>query len=396
MRTTLTARARSGSRRRRLTACASAVAILSISLAACSSSGSGGSGGGGGSTSGQTGQGVSSKLPWCGPQKASIALADGFGDNTWRELTRYSAVTVAAQCPSVTKYIYANGEGNTQKAISDINALVAQGVNAIVDFPDAGKAMLPVLTKAYHEGAIVVPYRVFPGGTARTNYNAYISTNFTSAGVLWGKDVAQALHGKGNVVFLGGPPANSQSLAEYQGLQSVFKNYPGIHIIGQKPYNVTNWDPATTSQVVSSLLARYPKIDAVVSDFGTALAGAFPQFKKAGRKIPVIATEDGNSLGCDFAQLRSSDPDFKLFTVSSQTWMVEYAMRYAIALATKGKVPSSTVVPQQNFENSVTGSPKAPVCNKSLPPTAIMSSGLTAAQQVAALKGVIPTLESLR
>src|SRR6266700_260889 len=336
---------------------ASALAALFLAMAACSSGGS--SSGGttaGGTTAGGGGGAVSSKYPWCGPKQASIALADGFGDNTWRELTRYSAVTIAAECPSVTKYVYANGEGNTQKAISDINSLVAQGITGIVDFPDAGKAMLPVLTKAYQAGTIVVPYRVFPGG----------------------------------------PPANSQSLEEYQGLQSVFKSYPGIHIIGQKPYNVTNWDPATTQQVVASLLSKYPKIDAVVSDFGTALAASFPQFTKAGRQIPVIATEDGNSLGCDYASMHASDPGFKLFTVSSQTWMVEYAMRYAIALATKVTVPSSTVVPQQNYENSVTGNPNKPVCNSSLPATAIMSSGLTPAEQQAALKGVIPSLESLR
>ena len=374
---------------------ASALAALSLALAACSSGGSSSSAGGN-AAGGQGGGAVNSKYPWCGPKQASIALADGFGDNTWRELTRYSAVTIAAECPSVTKYVYANGEGNTQKAISDINSLVAQGITAIVEFPDAGKAMLPVLTKAYQAGAIVVPYRVFPGGTAGQNYNAYLSTDFTSAGVLWGKDVASALNGQGNVVFLGGPPANSQSLEEYQGLQSVFKNYPGIHIVGEKPYNVTNWDPALTQQVVASLLSKYPKIDAVVSDFGTALAASFPQFQKAGRQIPVIATEDGNSLGCDYASMHGTDPGFKLFTVSSQTWMVEYAMRYAIALATKGQVPSSTVVPQQNFENSVTGSPNQPVCNKSLPDTAIMSSGLTPAQQQAALKGVIPSLDSLR
>jgi ribose transport system substrate-binding protein len=375
---------------------ASALAALSLAMAACSSGGSSSGTAAGGTTAAGGGGAVNSKYPWCGPKQASIALADGFGDNTWRELTRYSAVTIAAECPSVTKYVYANGEGNTQKAISDINSLVAQGITAIVDFPDAGKAMLPELTKAYQAGTIVVPYRVFPGGTAGQNYNAYLSTDFTSAGVLWGKDVASALNGQGNVVFLGGPPANSQSLEEYQGLQSVFKNYPGIHIVGQKPYNVTNWDPATTQQVVASLLSKYPKIDAVVSDFGTALAASFPQFTKAGRQIPVIATEDGNSLGCDYASMHTSDTGFKLFTVSSQTWMVEYAMRYAIALATKGTVPSSTVVPQQNYENSVSGSPNQPVCNKSLPATAIMSSGLTPAEQQAALKGVIPSIGSLR
>src|SRR5579862_837968 len=347
--------------RRRLTIGASAVAALSITVAACGSSSSSGGTAGSGSTASSQSK-VSSKYPWCGPKQASIALADGFGDNTWRELTRYSAVTIAAQCPSITKYVYTNGEGNTQKAISDIDSLVAQGITAIVDFPDAGKAMLPALTKAYQAGTIVVPYRVFPGGTSGQNYSAYISTDFTSAGVLWGNDVAQALNGKGNVVFLGGPPANSQSLAEYQGLQSVFKKYPGLHLLGQSPYNVTNWDPATTQQVVASLLSKYPTIDAVVSDFGTALAASFPEFQKAGRQIPVIATEDGNSLGCDYASMSSSDPGFRLFTVSSQTWMVEYAMRYAIALATKGTVPSSSVVPQQNYENSVTGSPNQPVC----------------------------------
>jgi ribose transport system substrate-binding protein len=399
---------RSAIRPARLFISVATATAVAIAMAACSSGGGTTSTGTGNpstgststatstATSGATGGAAAGKYPWCGPKQATIALADGFGDNTWRELTRYSAVTIAAQCPSITGYTYANGEGNTQKAISDINSLVAQGVTAIVEFPDAGEAMLPALTKAYQAGAIVVPYRVFPGGKAGQNYTAYISTDFTSAGVLWGNDVANALHGKGNVVFLGGPPANSQSLAEYQGLQSVFKKYPGIHLLGQSPYNVTNWDPALTQQVVASLLSKYPTIDAVVSDFGTALAASFPEFQKADRKIPVIATEDGNSLGCDFQSMSSTDPGFKLFTVSSQTWMVEYAMRYAIALATKGQLPSSTVVPQQNFENSVTGSPSKPQCDSTLPPTAIMSSGLTPAQQQAALKGVIPSLASLR
>jgi ribose transport system substrate-binding protein len=332
-------------------------------------------------------------MSWCGPKKASVALADGFGDNTWREITRYSAVVVAAQCKNVTKYVYTNGQGNTQKAISDINSLVSQGITAIVDFPDAGQAMLPALTKAYKAGTLVVPYRVSPGGKAGVNYNAFISTNFVSAGVLWGQDVAGALHGKGNVAFLSGPAGNSQGLQELQGIKSVFKSYPGIKMVGQAPFNVTNWDSATTVSVVAALLAKY-KVDAVISDYGTALAGAFPDWKSAGQKIPVIATEDGNSVGCAYKADHASDPAFKLFTVSSQNWMVEYAIRYAVALATGGVLPTKNV-PQQSYENSVTGK-IAPVCYSSLPATAINSSGLTPAQQKAALAGVIPTLASLR
>ena len=127
-----------GSRRRtHLTIGAASLAALSLTAAACSSNASSNAGS---STGGQGGQAsaAASKYPWCGSKQASLALAAGFGDNTWRELTRYSAVTVAAQCPSVTKYTYANGEGNTQKAISDINSLVAEGTTAIVDNAGGG------------------------------------------------------------------------------------------------------------------------------------------------------------------------------------------------------------------------------------------------------------------
>src|SRR3984957_2676120 len=160
----------------RLAVIAAAAAAVSLAAAACSSGSSGSGAASGSGTASGGGTAVSSKYPWCGPQKASIALADGFGDNTWRELTRYSAVTVAAQCPSVTGYTYTNGEGNTQKAISDINSLVAQGTTAIVDFPDAGQAMLPALTKAYQAGAIVVPYRVFHGVQSVPIFTTCLST----------------------------------------------------------------------------------------------------------------------------------------------------------------------------------------------------------------------------
>jgi len=333
---------------------------------------------------------------WCGPKKASIALSDGFGNNTWREITRYAGAVTALSCPSVTKFVYTNGQGSTQKAISDINGLVSQGIKAIVDFPDAGAAMLPALTKAYHAGTIVVPYRVSPGGTAGTNYTAYIGTNFVTAGVQWGQFVAAAL-GKtgGNIAFLSGPPGNSQGLQELQGLNSVLKNYPKIKLVGTAPFNVTNWDPATTVTVIDGLLAKYTganALKAVISDYGSALAGAFPEWAKAGQKIPVIATEDGNNVACAWKADVKTDPAFKLMTVSSQNWMVDYAIRYAVAKATGGVLPT-TNVPQQAYENSVnpTNGEVAPNCQSKLPATAINSSGLTNAQQLAALAGQVPT-----
>ncbi len=214
---------------------------------------------------------------------------------------------------------------------------------------------------------------MFPGGKAGTDYNYYISTQFQQAGELWGKWLDTALHCKGNVVNLGGPPANSQSLAEYQGLKKAIASCPGIHIIGQTPYYVTNWDPAQTQKVVTAVLAKYPKIDAITTDFGAALASAFSAFSQANRKIPAIATEDSNQLSCD----QKEASNFPLFTVDSQNWMVRTAVDFAVAKATGGTMPSSTVVPQKAFEDSLTGKPHPVECAPSLPSDAILSSHLS-------------------
>ena len=39
---------------------------------------------------------------WCGPKKATLALLDGYGGNSWRLVTTASGKQEAEKCPSVT------------------------------------------------------------------------------------------------------------------------------------------------------------------------------------------------------------------------------------------------------------------------------------------------------
>jgi len=370
-------------RRPTLIACAGLVALAASACSVTSGGSSAASGGGGTST----GKPANSHVPsWCGSKKVSLGLADGFGDNNWRQVTAAEARAEIAKCPSVTSYSYTDGQGNTQKAISDIQGLVAKGTSALVVFPDAGQAVLPALRSAHQAGVVTVPYRVDPGGKPGTDYDAFVSTDFQQAGVLWGQWLVKALHGKGNVLNLGGPPANSQSLAEFQGMQSVLKDHPDIKFIGTTPYEVTNWDAAQTQKVVTAALSKYPKIDAITTDFGSALASSFSAFAQAGRKIPAIATEDSNQLACDWQKDKVAGKEFPLFTVGSQNAMSRLAVDVAVAKASGGVVPSSTVFPQTAFEDSISGQPHPVTCDKALPMDAFVSSSLTTAQQIAALK----------
>src|SRR3954466_1937732 len=323
---------------------------------------------------------------WCGPKKISLGLTDGFGGNSWRLVTTPSARNEAAKCPRVTSVSYADGQGNTQKAISDIQGMVAKGLDAIVVFPDAGKAILPALTSSYKAGVVTVPYRVTPGGKAGVNYDVFIDTNFADAGEAWGKWILKVLPKGGNVLMLSGPQGNSQGVDENKGLHKILDPSHKYKFIGAKPFEVTNWDPALTQKVLSADIAKYPKIDVIVSDFGPSLVGALPEFKKSGRTIPALATSDGNVLGCFWQKNHAKNPTFKLYTVSTQNDHARLAIDWAIALATGGKKPATTHFPSLVFEDSTTGKPNPVECKSSLPGDIYLSAELSGAAQAKLVK----------
>lgn len=358
-----------------------ALSATSLVLAACG----GGSGGGGGGSGG--GQAANGNAPsWCGPNKASLGLTDGFGGNSWRIITAASGKDEVAKCPSITEFKYADGQGDTQKAISDIQSMVAQGVNALVVFPDAGKAMLPALRSAYKANVVTIPYRVDPGGKAGVDYTKYIGLDAVNDGRNWGNWIKEILPNGGNVLFLSGPPGNSQGEQEAKGLQETLSGGGKYTFIGEQPFEVTNWDPAKTQQVLTAAIAKNPKIDVIVSDFGPSLVGALQVFQQSGRSIPPIATSDGNVLGCYWQDVKGKNPDFKLYTIETGNDHVRLAVQHAVALATGGKEPSQDTFQHQPFENSVTGKPNPVKCEKNLPGDIYLSAELPAAEQAKLVK----------
>jgi ribose transport system substrate-binding protein len=320
---------------------------------------------------------------WCGPKKASLALLDGYGGNSWRLVTTASGAAEAAKCPSITNYQYADGQGNTQKAISDINSFAARGVDALVVFGDAGPAVLPALTSAFKAGRVVVPYRVDVGGEEGKNYTKFVGASFVDDGVSWGNFIKSILPSGGNLLFLSGPAGNSQGLDELKGLKQVLGDE--YKFLNTAPFDVTNWDPALTQKVLTAEIAKNDKIDVIVSDFGPSLVGALPVFKKFNKSVPALATSDGNSLGCFWADSQADNPDFKLFTVATGNDNVRLAVDWAVAKATGGKDPSDTIFKAPNFENSVTGKPSAVTCRKDLPGSIYLSAQMSGDDQAKAV-----------
>jgi ribose transport system substrate-binding protein len=360
-------------RRRKIAAAISAAAVASMLLT--------------GVAAGVSSASAATNPSWCGPKKITMGLTDGFGGNNWRLVTTASARNEVAKCSSVTKLLYADGQGNTTKAISDIKGMVAKGVKALVVFPDAGKAILPTLRAAYKAGVVTVPYRVDPSGVNGKDYTIWIGGDFVTDGKNWGTWTKKNFPNGANILFLSGPAGNSQGVDERKGFESVLGNGSGAYkYIGEQPFEVTNWDPALTQKVLTAAIAKYPKIDVIFSDFGPVMVSSLGEFTKSGRSIPALATSDGNILGCFYQDNVKANKDFKLMTVATGNDHVRLAVQQAVARATGGVIPKATSFKAPVFEDSTTGKPHPVQCNRSINDWTFLSAQMSGADQEALLK----------
>lgn len=371
-----------------------AIGAVCALVAGCGAQGSSTSGSGGGSTAPQApsgggtfGLGDRSQLQsikgLCGTKPVTVALADGFGENSWRKIALAELRDEASKCPNVKQVLYTDAGGDPQKAQSDINGLVARGANVLIVFPDAGPVLLPALRKAYQAGVTVIPYNGYIGGRPGTDYTTFVGQDHEGVGAAWGAWMARAIHGRGKIVYLGGVPGNPSSLAYFAGVQKAVSAYPGISIIGNKPVD-TNWDPAQEQRAMSGLLAQYPDVAGVISDYGVAAMGVVRAFQNANRPMVPLAVVDTNGLSCLWRQVHKQEAGFQLMSVGGTSQIIRLALRKGIASFEGTKDTEPFNFPVFVYEDTLHGKPAQ--CDTALPPDAALSSALNHAQLAAAVR----------
>jgi ribose transport system substrate-binding protein len=366
--------------------------VAGLALTGCSTTGSttasAGEAGGSGAVKGQKVGvvGVQGDIKdistFCGTKDLTVGFADGFGGNSWRKTTRAIFEAEAAKCPNIKKVIYTDAQADTQKAISDINSMVAQGVNVIVTFADGGEALLPTIKKATAAGVKVVPFVGSPGGVPGKDYVDFVSEDINSYGRSLADWTIAKMGGKGNLVMLGGQAGNSYSQAVYNGAKAAVAANPGVKLLnadmGDVPVD-TGWEPGKTKQVTAGLITKFGEIDGVVADYGGGSVGGIEAFIAAGKPLPVWSANDSNQFACLWYQYKDTQPTFQVATESSRNWVVVAALHKGLAAANGILNEEPSTFKLEIIEDS-TDSTKQPKCDSSLPNDAILSSGLSVDQ----------------
>jgi ABC-type sugar transport system substrate-binding protein len=291
-----------------------------------------------------------------------VALADGFGENVWREVTHMELILQALTYPEIGRIIYTTAQFDTQKAIADFRSLIAQEVDIIIGFPDAGDAMLPSVRQATERGIIYIPHSYGRLGEPGVDYPTYVAEDVCALGVRFA-EVLNAEVGEGKVAFLGGTPGNPLS-AGWQNCEEAALS-DSIELVARAD---TFWTREGTLEAVSGILTAHPDVAGFSYEAADSFLGGIRAYEAAGLPLDIVLTLRTDEVGlfCEWAEI--GNPNFRIFYSTGGNYQSRIALTAAMMQLNGAELPTEIIIPvemRQVDESS---------CIEGMPPLASVSS----------------------
>ena len=263
----------------------------------------------------------------------TLGLADGFGDNTWRQFSKMNVILQAMKFPEVGKIITTNAHGELATFQANLRSLTAQGAEAIVVYNDFGPAAYPALEAAQREGAATSTF-VSPGDGAPTSaITTRVQPDICQAGKEMAKATEEAIKAPGPVAYFEGTPGNPQDegwkkCATEAGIESDFETE-------------TEWTPAGAQKAASALVASGKPVKAILYSYSNPVPSMVNVYLKAGKEIPAIITwTQNNETTCQWIE-----HPYTLYQTNALNWAARVSVD-AVVKATEGEeVPPEVIYP---------------------------------------------------
>jgi ABC-type sugar transport system substrate-binding protein len=298
----------------------------------------------------------------------TVALADGFGENVWRQVTKMEFIVEALTYPQIGKIIYTSARNDPTKAISDLRSLIAQQVDVIVVFADASTALLPTIQEATEAGSLVVLHNgTYVGGQAGVDYLPTVRETPCDLGTgmvdAVGENTTET--GEIGIVELGGTPGNGLSAAWQACADAEMAKHDNMSLIGKAD---TNWTQEGTFQAVSGFLAQDADVDGIIYEYSDGFRGGLRAYQEAGKEPDVVVAlrTDEQGLFCDWEAV--NNPNFKIFFASGHNFQSGVALTAGMMKLGGQKIPDVVDIPFK-FRQVQQG-----MCNTALPQDASVST----------------------
>ena len=303
-----------------------------------------------------------------------IGFAEGTGQNTYRLQLVMELMMQAFTYPEVASVQWTSALGDTTKALSDMQAFTAQGVDIIIGHFDIGETALQVVKDATAEGIIVVNEYFDLGGEPGVDYVGLANAELCDMGVEMASSLLAEYEAAGNTdpnyFLLGGTPGNTFTEA-WETCADPVMEAAGATKLGRSD---TGWTVQGTFEAAAASLARESRIDGWLHDFAFGFQGVTRAYEATGRALDFTGVVNTDEVGpiLTFSEIEAANPGFKMIYGNSLVNIPRLAMHMAM-LKHRGmeNVPTLVLVPFKNFP-----APPAADLNPLLPGDASLTSSI--------------------
>jgi ribose transport system substrate-binding protein len=269
---------------------------MTAALGACgaeeetSSSNEGAAAGGGGQAAQQRVQqqlGAECTLEQYGGERVDLANATvGFSQsekeaNPFR-IAETQSIRDEAKKVGVKRLIVTNANSQLNKQISDIQDLVARGVDALIVAPLNSEGLEPALRAARRQNVPVITVdRKLTGPEHCRDWVTFIGSDFVEQGRRAADAMVKATGGKGNVAILLGSSGNNVTEDRNRGfVEQLRAKAPQMKVVAQQTGNFLREEG---QEVTEQLVQANPDINAIYAHNDEMALGALVALRSAGK-----------------------------------------------------------------------------------------------------------------
>ena len=230
------------------------------------------------------------KPPNVALEDAAFGFAQSENNNPWR-IAQTASMRSAAEANGV-ELIVTDAQSSTPKQVSDIQDMVAQGVDMLFVPPREEEGMAPALESA--AGANVPVFFVDREAKAKIckQYITFMGSDFVRQGERAAEWLAKATGGKAKIVELQGTVGASVTADRGKGFREGIKKHPGMKVIASQTGNFTRADG---QNVTEQIIGAYPDLTAVYAQNDEMAIGAIQALTDAGyapgKDVTVVSVD---------------------------------------------------------------------------------------------------------
>ena len=212
----------------------------------------------------------------------------------WRIAETQSIKDEAAKRNAKFEYRYTDAQAQTSRQVSDVEDLIAQGIDVLFLAPKEYEGLAPALQAAKEAGVPVFLIDREAAGKAGEDYVAFIGSDFVEEGRRAAEWLAKQTGGKAGIVELTGTAGASVARDRAQGFAEELKKHEGMKIIASQNAEFTRAEGLRVMQNI--IQAQGANITAVYAHNDEMALGAIQALKQAGRtpgKDVIVVSIDG-------------------------------------------------------------------------------------------------------